>query len=71
MHRRVGLRRRSAGIDGEAVVLDAPLRFTTRPDALSVRIARQHPGASPSASLPESPSDALRKLMHIAAGHID
>ena len=60
-----------AGIDGEAVVLDAPLRFVTRPNALSVRIAPQHPGTSPSASLPESPSDALHKLVRIAAGDSD
>lgn len=58
-----------AGVDGEAVVLDAPLHFATRPGALSVRIASQHPGASPSASLPDSPADALHRLMHLAAGH--
>jgi diacylglycerol kinase family enzyme len=60
-----------AGIDGEAVVLDAPLHFASRPAALSVRIAPQHPGASPSASLPESPSEALHGLIGIAAGHTD
>ena len=38
-----------AGIDGEAVDLDAPLRFTIRPKALRVRISSRHPGASPSA----------------------
>ena len=42
-----------AGIDGEAVQLQPPLRFRIRPGVLRVRIARQHPGASPSASLPE------------------
>jgi diacylglycerol kinase family enzyme len=57
-----------AGIDGEAVVLDAPLHFATKPQALSVRIAAQHPGASPSASLPESASEAMHGLLHIAAG---
>ena len=42
-----------AGIDGEAVLLDAPLlRFTIRPAALRVRISSRHPGASPSARLP-------------------
>ena len=41
-----------AGIDGEAVMLSAPLlRFTIRPAALRVRISPQHPGASPSARL--------------------
>ncbi len=56
-----------AGIDGEAVVLDAPVRFVTRPGALRVRIAPQHPGASPAAGLPESASAAVRALAHVAA----
>ena len=42
-----------AGIDGEALVLDPPLQFRIRPGVLRVRIARQHPGASPSALAPE------------------
>ena len=42
-----------AGIDGEAVKLEPPLRFRIRPGVLRVRIARRHPGASPSAMLPE------------------
>jgi diacylglycerol kinase family enzyme len=44
--------RTPAGIDGEAVELEPPLRFHTRPRALRVRIAPAHPGASPSALLP-------------------
>jgi hypothetical protein len=36
-----------AGVDGESVVLDAPLRFNTRPSALRVRTAIVHPGLSP------------------------
>jgi hypothetical protein len=56
----------AAGIDGEAVKLDPPLRFQTRPKALRALIAPQHPGASPSASVPESPRDALRAVAHIA-----
>ncbi|HUA69978.1 MAG TPA: diacylglycerol kinase family protein [Solirubrobacteraceae bacterium] len=44
-----------AGIDGEAIRLDPPLRFRTRPGALRVRIAPQHPGASPSALEPDQP----------------
>ena len=35
-----------AGIDGEAVTLLPPLRCTSRPAALRVRIARHHPGIS-------------------------
>jgi diacylglycerol kinase family enzyme len=40
-----------AGLDGEAVTLQPPLRFTTGPAALRVRISCHHPGASPSALL--------------------
>ena len=56
----------AAGIDGEALKLDPPLRFATRPRALRVRIAPQHPGASPSATMPESPWDAIRAVAHVA-----
>ncbi|MGO8728986.1 MAG: diacylglycerol/lipid kinase family protein [Streptosporangiaceae bacterium] len=38
-----------AGVDGEAVDLSPPLRFTIRPAALRVRISSRHPGTSPSA----------------------
>jgi hypothetical protein len=57
-----------AGIDGEAVTLDPPLRFRVRPRALRVRIARRHPGASPSAAIPETVWKSLRELVRIAAG---
>jgi len=40
-----------AGVDGEAVDLDPPLRFASRPASLRVRISPRHPGASPSARL--------------------
>ena len=60
-----------AGLDGEAVTLDAPVRFTSRPGALTVRIARHHPGASPAAALPDSVVDALRRLFALAAGRED
>ena len=49
-----------AGIDGEAVDLDPPLRFTIRPKALRVRISSRHPGVSPSARLQHS-APRLRK----------
>ena len=58
----------AAGIDGEAAQLDPPLRFGTRPGALRVRIARAHPGASPSAIEPEGVWNGLRALAMIAAG---
>jgi diacylglycerol kinase family enzyme len=55
-----------AGIDGEAVKLDPPLRFQIRAGVLRVRIAREHPGASPSAMLPETLSQGARALARIA-----
>ena len=57
-----------AGIDGEALRLDPPLRFSIRSLVLRVRIAPQHPGASPSAPLPEGFVDGIRELGRIAAG---
>jgi diacylglycerol kinase family enzyme len=57
-----------AGIDGEAVKLDPPLRFRIRPGALRVRVARFHPGASPSAAMPEGTLECIRALARIAAG---
>jgi diacylglycerol kinase family enzyme len=58
----------AAGIDGEAVRLEPPLRFISRPAALRVRIARAHPGASPAAMVPASPWGAVRALGRIATG---
>ena len=55
-----------AGVDGEALVIDPPLRFAIRPGALRVRIAPQHPGAAPSAAHPDGLLDAIRKLIRIA-----
>jgi diacylglycerol kinase family enzyme len=40
-----------AGVDGEAMDLEPPLRFASRPASLRVRISPRHPGASPSARL--------------------
>ena len=56
----------AAGIDGEAVTLEAPLRFRIRPAALGVRIAAAHPGASPSAAMPEGAWETFRALARIA-----
>jgi diacylglycerol kinase family enzyme len=58
-----------AGIDGEAVQLEPPLRFRIRPGVLRVRVASRHPGASPSASLPEGLAQSARALARVAAGH--
>jgi hypothetical protein len=57
-----------AGVDGEAVVFDPPLRFRIRPGALRVRTARKHPGASPSAAIPEGTWGVFATLGRIAAG---
>jgi diacylglycerol kinase family enzyme len=57
-----------AGIDGEALVLDPPLRFQIRPGVLRVRIARKHPGASPSAMAPEGAWAGVVELARIARG---
>jgi hypothetical protein len=56
----------AAGIDGEAVTLDPPLCFTIRPAALRVRIAATHPGASPSAVLPDRPRGMAGSLAALA-----
>ena len=58
----------AAGIDGEATTLDAPLHFHSHPAALRVRIARHHPGASPSALEPEGMWDGVRALAGLAMG---
>jgi len=57
-----------AGVDGEAMTLEPPLRFRIRPGALRVRIAPAHPGASPSAAMPEGIRDGVRTLVGVAAG---
>ena len=55
-----------AGVDGEALMMDPPLRFTIRPGVLRVRIAPHHPGASPGAALPNNFFDGIRRLFDIA-----
>lgn len=52
----------AAGIDGEAVELQPPLRFIIRPGVLQVRIAAIHPGVSPSAVLPDRPRHMIGSL---------
>jgi diacylglycerol kinase family enzyme len=59
----------AAGIDGEALVLESPLRFRILPGVLRVRIARKHPGASPSMAMPETLLGTAGALLAIAAGH--
>ena len=57
-----------AGVDGEALLLDPPLQFRIRPRVLHVRIARGHPGASPSARTPDGAWEATVALVKTAVG---
>ena len=61
----------AAGVDGEALRIEPPLRFRIRPAALRVRIAPQHRGASPSAALPDRIGGTFAALVRIAAGRED
>jgi diacylglycerol kinase family enzyme len=58
----------AAGIDGEATTLTPPIRFASRPGALIVRIAREHPGASPATAVPRGLPATVRALFGIAFG---
>jgi len=58
----------AAGVDGEALMLDPPLIFRIRPRVLRVRVARKHPGASPSATAPDGMWEGVRQLARIALG---
>ena len=57
-----------AGIDGEAATLNPPLEFRILPGVLRVRVARRHPGASPSAAMPERFWQSVGALLRIATG---
>jgi diacylglycerol kinase family enzyme len=57
-----------AGVDGEALILDPPLRFATHPRALRVRISPRHPGRSPSTEMPGSSREAVAALGRAAFG---
>jgi hypothetical protein len=61
----------AAGIDGEAMHLDPPLRFRSVPGALRVRIAPGHPGASPSALMPDTSWETVTALAGFALGKRD
>jgi diacylglycerol kinase family enzyme len=55
------------GIDGEAMLLDPPIRFRTVPGALRVRIPPHAPGYSPAATVSTSPWATVTALLHTAA----
>jgi diacylglycerol kinase family enzyme len=56
------------GVDGEALVLDPPIRFRTLPGALRVRIPRHAPGHSPAAAAPTRGWSTITALLQTAAG---
>ena len=57
-----------AGIDGEAALLRAPLRFEALPGALRVRIARHHPGVSAATPAPRLDRRTFGALVRAALG---
>jgi diacylglycerol kinase family enzyme len=56
------------GVDGEALVLDPPLRFRTLPGALRVRLPASAPGYSPAAAVPTKGWATITALLQTAAG---
>jgi diacylglycerol kinase family enzyme len=56
------------GLDGEALVLDPPIRFRTLPGALRVRIPLGAPGYSPAAAAPTPGRAGITALLQTAAG---
>ena len=58
----------AAGIDGEAVVLEPPLRFRVAPSALRIRLPPSAAGLSPAALHPGLTRSGIQSLWRIAAG---
>jgi diacylglycerol kinase family enzyme len=58
----------AAGVDGEAVELTPPLRFVSRPRALTVRIPAHHLGLSPAAFHPGWGRSTFLGLARIVSG---
>ena len=56
------------GIDGEAIMLDPPIRFRTLPGALRVRIPLGAPGYSPAAAAPTPGWAGITALLRAVAG---
>jgi diacylglycerol kinase family enzyme len=56
------------GVDGEALVLDPPIRFRTLPGALRVRIPLGAPGYSPAAAAPTPGWAGITALLRAVAG---
>jgi diacylglycerol kinase family enzyme len=58
----------AAGVDGEATVLDSPLRFGIRRGALRVRLAPGAAGVSPAAATPSLRRESIRDLLRVGTG---
>ena len=56
------------GVDGEAMLVDPPIRFRTAPAALRVRLPRHAPGYSPAAAAPTPGWSTITALLQTAAG---
>jgi hypothetical protein len=56
------------GIDGEAMLLDPPIRFRTLPGALRVRIPPHARGYSPAGAAPTTGWSTITALWQVAAG---
>jgi diacylglycerol kinase family enzyme len=56
------------GVDGEAMLLDPPIRFRIVPGALRVRIPSQAPGSSPAAAVPTPGWATLTAVWQTATG---
>jgi diacylglycerol kinase family enzyme len=61
----------AVGLDGEALMLEPPLRFVSLPSALSVLLPRNARGTSPAAATVSLTQNGLTVLLRIAAGRPD
>ena len=55
-----------AGVDGEGLRFDSPVRFSVVPGALRIRIAPHHPGYSPAAVRPAVGRTTVARLARLA-----
>jgi len=58
-----------AGVDGEALLLEPPLVFESRPGAVRIRIPTHAPGSSPAARASSSVVETARALVDVVRGH--
>ena len=58
----------AVGLDGEALVLDPPLRFTSLPGALRIRLPRRASGVSPASAAVSLTREDAAALYRVATG---